>query len=194
MTQLLLIRHAATDLAGTFCGHTDPPLNARGRAQLTPLLSALVNDQIDAIYASDLIRARETAAAIAAARNLPVTLRPALREIHFGDWESLTWPQIETRDRSFAGRWIAEFPALSPPNGEPFSNFRTRVLAELTHLRRQAETQNLAIVIHAGVLRLILQDLALCSPDQAFHLTRDYTCIIRCTQHDSGSPLQLQPA
>jgi adenosylcobinamide-GDP ribazoletransferase len=95
MSRVLFIRHAETDMAGRFCGHSDPDVNAKGRAQLTELAHLLSAEAIDAVYSSDLRRARSTAQAIAAARNIPLSLRPALREIDFGQWEGLSWEQIE---------------------------------------------------------------------------------------------------
>jgi broad specificity phosphatase PhoE len=87
MSEILFIRHAETDMAGTFCGHSNPPLNMRGRNQLSELLSALNSESIDEIYASDLLRARETGETIAEARAIKCHLRPTLREINFGQWE-----------------------------------------------------------------------------------------------------------
>ncbi len=70
-------------------------------------------EPIDEIYSSDLRRARATAQAIAAARNIPLSLRPALREIDFGQWEGLSWEQIELMDPDYARKWIAGYPQLS---------------------------------------------------------------------------------
>jgi len=49
MSELLLIRHGATALAGTFCGHSDPPLDARGRQQVHALLRELATDSIEVV-------------------------------------------------------------------------------------------------------------------------------------------------
>ena len=190
-TTLLFIRHAETVLAGTFCGSSNPPLNDRGQSQLPTLLTRLTPFQIDAVYSSDLLRAQQTAAPLATARNLSVHLTPALREIDFGQWESLTWPQIEQRNQLFAQRWLAEFPALPAPDGESFSVFRQRILTELTRLRTLAATQNLAIVTHAGVLRILLEDLCQLPAAQAWTLTRDHTAILPCTQVSPTSRLEF---
>ncbi len=84
MSRVLFIRHAETEMAGRFCGHSDPELNAQGRLQLTALTSLLSAEPIDAVYSSDLRRASATAQAIASVREIPRLLRPALREIDFG--------------------------------------------------------------------------------------------------------------
>ena len=81
MSRVLFIRHAETEMAGRFCGHSDPELNAQGRMQLTSLAHLLAVEPIDIVYSSDLRRASNTARAITVGRNIPRVLRPALREI-----------------------------------------------------------------------------------------------------------------
>ena len=180
---LLFLRHAETDLAGTFCGATDPPLNCRGIAQLPALMSSLAELHFDAIYTSDLQRARQTAEALAAANFSPIHLRAGLRQINFGDWETLTWEQIESADAAFAARWVAEFPNLTPPNGEPIAQFKHRVVEEITFIRQQTVGQTVAIVTHSTVLRVLLEEFGHFAPHHAWERTRDYTCTVRATQH-----------
>ena len=87
MSELLFIRHAETDMAGTFCGHSDPELNARGRAQVGELIDRLRTEEIGVVYTSDLRRAHATGMAIAEAFAVDCHVRSALREINFGQWE-----------------------------------------------------------------------------------------------------------
>ena len=125
MSRVLFIRHAETDMAGRFCGHSDPDVNAKGRTQLTELAHLLSAEAIDAVYSSDLRRAKSTAQAIVAARNIPLSLRPALREIDFGQWEGLSWEQIEERDpvtRASGWRAIPTFPRPRERASRPLRN------------------------------------------------------------------------
>jgi broad specificity phosphatase PhoE len=179
---LLFLRHAETDLAGTFCGATDPPLNPRGLAQLSCLLRSVADLRLDAIYTSDLARARQTAEALAVPRATPIHPRPALRQINFGDWETLTWQQIEAANPGFAARWVAEFPNLTPPNGEPIALFRHRVVEEIAFIRQQTHAQTVAVVTHSTVLRVLLEEFGHFAPHHAWERTRDYTCSLRATQ------------
>src|ERR1700722_14712903 len=102
MSRVLFIRHAETEMAGRFCGHSDPELNAQGRKQLNELTHLLSADPIETFYSSDLRRAGSSAQAIAAVREIPQVLRPALREMDFGRWEGLRWEQIEQMDPEYA--------------------------------------------------------------------------------------------
>jgi alpha-ribazole phosphatase len=183
MSELLFIRHAATDMAGTFCGHSDPELNARGRVQLAELIDRLRVEEIGAVYTSDLRRARTTGTAIAEAFGVACHVRSALREIGFGQWEGITWEEIERRDEAYARRWIAEYPRLPAPEGERFGDFERRVLDEVTFLSRETETASraIAVVTHAGVLRIVLCALYGCSEEAAWEQTKAYCSIVRHT-------------
>lgn len=106
MTRLILVRHGETDwnVEGRYQGHSDVPLNARGRAQAARLAEALRGSDIRAIYSSDLARARETAEALAHATRLAVQHDPRLREIDQGDWEGMLFLEIHLSDFARAGR------------------------------------------------------------------------------------------
>lgn len=158
MKRLILIRHAETDMAGTFCGHSDPPLNRRGREQLATLDAAFANREIDYIVSSDLVRAQQTAAALQSQHSIPVITDRELREIYFGVWEGLSWHEIESRfpDESLA--WLQHFPEQPAPGGERYAEFCSRVKAALDRAVAGAG-QNVAIITHAGVIRVALQHL-----------------------------------
>ena len=179
MSEIIFIRHAETDMAGSFCGHSDPELNARGRVQVSELGRALQHEDIHEVYASDLLRAQETGQAIASSLGVSCLLRPALREINFGEWEGLTWEEIERRDSAYAQRWLAEYSNLPAPDGEHFGQFERRVLNEIDSLVEMAERHTIAVVTHAGVLRTVLRALCGCSEDEALQQTKSYCAIVR---------------
>jgi alpha-ribazole phosphatase len=178
MSRVLFIRHAETEMAGRFCGHSDPELNAQGRMQLTSLAHAVSTEPIDIVYSSDLRRASSTAQAIAAVREIPQVVRPALREIDFGQWEGLSWEQIEQMDPEYARKWMARYPHFPAPSGESFQAFEARVLEEVKFLL-DGNRGPIAVVTHGGVLRVVLQHLCGRSDAEAWQQTRAYCCIAR---------------
>jgi broad specificity phosphatase PhoE len=178
MSRVLFIRHAETEMAGRFCGHSDPELNPAGRARLGPLVEMLAGQAIDRVYSSDLVRARSTAQAIAGARGIPLELRPALRECYFGAWEGLHWDQIEEMDPEYARQWMEAHPHLPAPLGEDFAAFEARVLEEVNRIL-DTNGGPIAVVTHAGVLRVILKRFCGCSEPQAWQQTQSYCCIVR---------------
>jgi alpha-ribazole phosphatase len=181
MSYILLIRHGATDLAGTFCGHSDPCLNERGRNQSAALLSRLQGENIGAVYTSDLRRAQQTAVVLSTAKAVPLHILPGLREIHFGSWEGLRWSEVEAKDREFAERWLLEYPSLPTPGGEAIGEFEERVLATLGPLLR-IEQRPIAIVSHAGVMRVAMRRLGGFAEDQSFTQTKEYCSVVRLSR------------
>jgi alpha-ribazole phosphatase len=179
MSDILFIRHAETDMAGTFCGHSDPDLNARGHEQTAELIDRLRAEDIGTVYTSDLRRAQTTADAIASAFGVQCRARRALREISFGEWEGLTWKEIEQRDEVYARRWMAVHPLLPAPEGEVFRDFEQRVLEEVAFLSTKATERSIAVVTHAGVLRTVLSSLHRCSDEDAWRQTKPYCAIVR---------------
>lgn len=180
MNDVLIIRHAETDMAGTFCGQSDPPVNTAGHRQIQNLIASLHTERFQTIFTSDLQRSATTARALADSLTIPTIIRPALREIDFGQWEGLTWQQIEERDPTFAAQWLESFPRLTPPDGESVECFEARVTAEINDLLLQSEAQPIAIVTHAGVMRVILRTLCGIDDNSAWALTKSHCCTFRC--------------
>jgi alpha-ribazole phosphatase len=178
VSEIFLVRHAATDMAGRFCGQSDPDLNALGQEQVAHLVLQLSAERLERIYSSDLKRARTTAQAIAHSHGLAVETRPGLREIDFGEWEGLSWEEIERGDPQYAARWIAAFPQLPAPAGETFPAFEARVLREMTSLVDR-DAGAIAVVTHGGVLRVVLQHLCGRSASEAWQETQSYCCVVR---------------
>jgi broad specificity phosphatase PhoE len=181
MREILFIRHAETDMAGTFCGHSDPELNARGQSQIADLITEIHAEGIGMVYASDLRRAHATGIAVAQAFGVDCHVRPALREINFGQWEGLTWEEIEQRDGAYARRWIAQYPHLAAPSGEGFYDFERRVLDEVQLLSCAAEGRRIAVVTHGGVIRTVLGALQGRHGEDAWRQTRSYCSVVRYT-------------
>lgn len=186
MDTLLFIRHAETDLAGRFCGQSNPPVNERGLRQIDDLLKALKNESIDAVYSSDLSRSLITADAIGRPFGLSTIVVPALREIDFGKWEGLSWVEIEARDHAYACRWTEAYPELPAPGGEPFETFQSRVLTEIDRLLAVSSQRCAAVVTHAGVMRVVLRSLCGLDEQEAWERTKAYCGFLR---YQSGRPV-----
>ena len=94
-----MVRHGETDwnLERRWQGHADPGLNDTGRAQSLALAGSLAGKPFDALYSSDLARARETAEILGTELGLAVSIDTRLREVDVGEWSGLTTPEIEQR-------------------------------------------------------------------------------------------------
>lgn len=178
MTKLLLVRHAETNLADTFCGHSDPGLNAHGWAQIPRLIGELEGYAIERVYTSDLQRAQQTAWAIASRFGAECHVRTGLREIHFGRWEGLRWSEIALRDPQEASRWMREYPLGNFPEGEDMRSFNTRVRLEIESLIGGSDRGPVTIVTHGGVIRSVLTEIARVSTEEAWRRTKAYAVAI----------------
>ena len=150
MTTILLARHGETDwnLARRVQGHSDTPLNETGRAQARALGEELAGERIDAVYSSDLVRAHETARAVAEPRGLGVTAIRDLRERHFGTWEGLTDEEIFAR--------FNPTPETSWGDGETREEMADRVLGALRRIAATHPDSRVLVVSHGGPLRAVL--------------------------------------
>lgn len=157
-TRILLIRHGETawNAERRLQGHIDIALNAAGRRQAQALAAALAPEQIDLVFASDLQRAWQTAAAIAAPRALAVAQLAGLRERCYGGFEGLLYSEIEARFPVQFAAWQArDIDALMPHGAreaESFRAFYRRAVGCLLALAEQHAGKTIAVVAHGGVL------------------------------------------
>jgi broad specificity phosphatase PhoE len=173
MPTIYLIRHEEPEMRGCFLGRTDPPLTPAGSRAAAKLAGL----QVAALYVSPLRRARETAAAIGGPV-APVVL-PELAEISFGEWEGLTWRQIEERWPDAACRKVEDWLGVAPPGGESWSDFRARVDRALT--RVLAGPQPAAIVAHMVVNAALAERLLGRDPKR---FRQEYGEILTCEISD----------
>jgi alpha-ribazole phosphatase len=175
MTRLLIVRHGQTDwnTARRFQGQRDIPLNPAGQRQAAALAERLAGESIQAIYASDLQRAQATALAIAARHICPVTAEPRLREVDFGEWEGLTYPEIAASYPVGLAAWERNILENAPPGGESVNQLAARVQAVLDDLLGADAGETLLLVSHGGPLQVMICLLLGLPPEKywQFHLS-----------------------
>lgn len=154
VTTVLAVRHGETawNRESRIQGHLDIPLSPLGLAQAQRLAQALAGEPLDAIYASDLGRARQTAAAVAERVGLPVQEDAGLRERGFGCFEGLSWSEIESRWPEQAQRWKRRDPEFGAEGGERLRDFYARAVGAVERLAQAHPGQTLLVVAHGGVM------------------------------------------
>jgi broad specificity phosphatase PhoE len=160
--ELICVRHGRTawNAAMRFQGQTDVPLDGEGRAQATALGALLAGERIDVAVSSDLTRAAETARLVLGARDVQLRLDPDWREMRFGDWEGLTWPQILAAYPNLEAANVAAVRAYTPAGGEPFAELGARVARAAERVAAEAGPDGVALVAtHAGPLHALLDVL-----------------------------------
>ena len=176
--RLYLVRHGALARAAChrYIGQTDLPLSDEGVAQAHALKARFDQLCVEGVYCSDLLRSVLTAEIIACPRDIPVYVRPQLREICLGSWEGLDHGDVA---RLYPGQFAArgkDFANFRPPEGESFSDCFMRVHACL-HDIMASSTGDILIVGHAAVNRMILCDVLAIPVTNLFRLGQDYGCL-----------------
>lgn len=156
MTTIHLARHGETDWNRElrWQGHSNPPLNERGRRQACALADALEGTSLAAVYSSDLRRASETAEIVALRLGLPVSVDPALREIDVGSWEGLTLAEIEARFPEAVDRWERRG-AHGWDGGETHDQMAARVHDAVHSIAAGHEGEEILVVTHGGPIRAL---------------------------------------
>jgi alpha-ribazole phosphatase len=193
MSSLIFIRHGETDMAGKFCGHSDPELNAAGELQAARAADEVANLGIERIYSSDLLRAAQTAAVLGRRIGVEVELRDSLREIDFGLWEGLSWQEIEARFPQEAGRWMHESPPRGAPGGEAYATFTARIDAALEPLLCESLLRTIAVVTHLGVMSYALTKFFGFSEEEAWTKTAPYGAVVVAAGATSCKPREATP-
>ena len=147
------VLHAAE---GRFFGHTDVALSPVGVAQAATLGERLAAEPIEAVYASDLLRARESATPLAVARGMDVIALPPLREMAMGRWEGLTAEEIQGREPDAFATWMASVGEFPFPEGESVPDLVARAWPAFEGLAEAHAGAPFAIVAHGGTNRAIL--------------------------------------
>lgn len=159
LTRIIAIRHGETawNVDTRIQGQLDIGLNDKGRWQAQQAARALAQEQMDAIYASDLMRAHDTALAIAAhAVGSPVVQKhKGLRERAFGKFEGQTYAEIEAQWPDESRLWRTRDPHFAPPGGESPVQVMERVAHTVTEIAANHLGQQIVLVAHGGVMDML---------------------------------------
>ena len=157
MTDFIFIRHGETDWnrQQRFQGQIDIALNELGHTQAQRLGERLAGEPTDHLISSDLQRAQQTAAPLAAAWQTAPTLMPGLREQCFGVLEGLDVPTIKARHPDLWTQWLEHRADFALPGGESLRQFHTRVVDAVKALAEAHPGRHVTVVTHGGVLDML---------------------------------------
>jgi alpha-ribazole phosphatase len=174
MLHLMLVRHGETEwnVQRRYQGQSDIPLSNLGRRQAELVAERLVGKRIDAIYASDLKRAWETAQAIAEKNSLDVLTEPRLRELKFGILEGLTFEEAEEQYPDMIAAWLEDF-NNTPEGAETIDLFNARIVSLLDDLNEKHDEQIVLLVGHGGSLSEILRVVLGLSRERRWYINMD---------------------
>lgn len=182
MTTIYLIRHAEAEgnVYRRCHGQYDSLLTPRGLKQLPHIAKRFETVELDAVYASDLYRARHTAKAIADAKGIKVRIRPALREINMGEWEDKTWAVLPREYEQAYEIWRARPWECHIPAGELVQQAGRRLLTGLRQIAAGHAGGTVAVVSHGSAIRSALCEILGLPPEKVGEIGwGDNTCVAK---------------
>lgn len=180
--ELLLIRHAIPVRRELETGIADPELSTDGVRQAELLADYLIDEQIDALYASPMQRARQTAEPVAQRQRLRLQLVDGVAEF---DRTSSEYVPVEELKASDDPRWRAMLRGEWPPREESLDQFVTRVVESIEEIIGRHESQRVAVVCHGGVINAYLARILGLGNREGFFYP-NYTSIHRVAAARSG--------
>ena len=190
-TLVLLVRHGQTPTTGKLLPGRAPGLHlADVGVEQAKKAAERISDlkTVDAIYASPLERARETAAPIAAARGMRVQIDKGLLECDFGDWTG-----AELKNLMKLPEWNTVQRAPSTfrfPNGESFTEMQTRMVSAVDRLRAKHQGGTIVCVSHADPIKALVAH-AMGTHIDLFQRIVISTCSITAIAYGMGAPVVL---
>lgn len=187
---LYLVRHAeAEGNIGRRChGQYDSLLTKRGLEQAKIVGERFSGKPIDAVYSSDLWRARHTALAIAQPHHLQVIERKALREIDMGEWEDKAWAELPVNEPELYDTWCNRPWLCRAPGGETIMESGVRALEEMRRIARDEDGKTVVVVSHGSAIRGMLTRALGLRDDEMMQVGwGDNTCVAKMIFHDDGS-------
>ena len=156
MTKLIIIRHGESEAnqLGVIAGWNDYPLTPLGMAQAEETAAHLATEQIDVVCSSDLCRAYATAEANAKLHGLTVQAYPELRETYCGEWEGITFAELEARDPVEYDRFRRVQLTYTIPGGENLWESGLRFYNKILEIANENQGKTILIAAHGAVIRV----------------------------------------
>lgn len=173
--RMLLIRHGETvwNKDAKLQGQTDIPLSEQGIKQAIALSKRLSGRKIEAFYASNLTRAIKTASIVAEPHHRQVIMLPGLQELNFGDWEGLTFKEIQQNYSDLSQTWWSNPLETRIPGGETLNELAERSNQTIKDIVLKHSDQTVAVVAHGGTIRSIVGTVLGIDLNQYWKLRQD---------------------
>ena len=192
-TNLVLVRHGETEWnkSSRYQGVMDIELNKKGKSQAEQLYGFLKDEDFDAIYSSTLKRAYHTIKDIADYQDKDVITIADLMEINFGEWEGLTFSEIEKDYPDLAKKWAEDPTCCKPPEGEHIKEVEERAGKTIDRIVDENTDNKILIATHGGIVRIIIAYLLELPLSRIFSIEVDNVSISRIKFYEHYPVLKL---
>ncbi len=193
-SRLYLVRHGSTahSKAGRFSGHNDLELDESGQAQAAALARRATSwNDIAAVVSSPILRTRHTARVIADAMGLSVQINDDFAEVNFGDWDGMTFGEVQTASPDAMKAWFAS-PDVAPPGGESMNELARRVRRGRDAVLAQYPERRVVVVTHVSPIKSLVRDVLEAPPSSLYRMHLD-TASVSIVDYfsDGGASLRL---
>ena len=180
--EIILIRHAIPVRKELETGPADPELSPAGRSQSELLADYLASETIDAVYASPMRRARETASPLARRLDLDVTIVDGVAEF---DRNSEWYVPVEELKAANDPRWHELVSGRWNGTDESETEFVERVVSSVESIIDRHSSQRVAVICHGGVINAYVARILGLGNQRGFFYP-NYTSIHRIAAARSG--------
>lgn len=187
-TTVYLMRHGEVANGGEkrYNGHIDVDITQKGVEQMHRLAGLLDGKSIAAVYSSDLIRSVKGAVIISNRVGIPSTPLRELRERSVGKWEGLTAEEIKAGFPDEYTAWCADLLTYRPPDGECLLDVKNRILPVFKRIVTSHPDQEIAMLLHGGVNRVILAEAFGMDMMNLFRIDQSFGALNIIDYHDDG--------
>jgi alpha-ribazole phosphatase len=187
-TRVYLMRHGEVANGGQkrYNGHIDVDITEAGVLQMHRLAGMLADKPVTAVYSSDLIRSVKGADIIAKRLDLAYTPLRLLRERSVGVWEGLTAEEIRERFPEEFQLWRADLLNYRPEGGECVTDVYDRIIPEYERLVSSHPGQEIAMLLHGGVNRVILAHVLGLDLNNLFRLDQSFGALNIIEHYEDG--------
>ncbi len=188
MTRFIMVRHgfSVANSEKIFAGHSDFPLTDIGKTQADMCAEALRDEKIDAIYSSDIGRAYDTAKPIAASHSLEIIIHKGLREIYAGEWEGLSFEELDEKYTKEFGLWKSDIGRARCTGGESPAELYERILFTLKSIASENEGKTVCIATHATPIRAVCAAAEGLEPEDMAKIKWTANASISLFEYDDG--------
>ena len=191
-TRLFLIRHGDTvdeETKKVYKGSIDIPLSNKGIARMEKVATFLSGYKLDVLYASALSRSIESARIIGSPHNLDANKESGFNELGFGKWEGLSFGEIDKEYPELFPLWLKNPVLYTPPDGERLIDAQERIMSTLYKIVGTQRGRNVAIVSHAGMLKIIISTFLTLDLSNMYKVAQDYGCVDIIDMYDNNRPV-----
>jgi probable phosphoglycerate mutase len=191
-TTFVLLRHGETPLTPekrfSGSGGTDPELSPAGWQQAHAAAEALAaRGTIQAVVSSPMRRCRQTASAVAERCGLQVRVDDGLREADFGDWEGLTFAEVQQRWPDDLHKWLSDTEVAPTGGGESFATVAQRIAVTRDRLLARYAGRTVLLVTHVTPIKTLVRLALDAPPSSLFRMELSAACVSAVAYYADGN-------